>query len=456
MKKVAMLVVLAGLCGIAEAKPPLFVERPGELEFSGQLIVRPRQDLSAERSTLARERLSSMVKNYYPEVDEYTIFVPGADRSARGAGENDLAAELMSTGDYQYAHPNWICYPINTPNDPLFPSMWHHVNMQSELGWNISTGSSSILVAMTDTGVDYTHVELQNRVPGYNSASNMAEVDGGQIWDIHGHGTHVAGCAAATGNNNTGVAGVGWNLKFMMCRVTDFSSGGAYFEDLTEAARWAVEHGSRTASTSYTGVEYETISTTGDYIDSIGGLYLYAADNSSRDHYYFDWPNVIVVGATDWTDNRAWFSSYGLACDVFAPGDGIWSSTVGNNYAAWSGTSMATPVANGVLGVIWSVNPALTHHEARDIMFNSCTDIGAAGEDNVYGHGRVNLYQAVLAAQATLCLADYNGDGFVNGNDYDAFADDFDVADPAADLNNDGFVNGNDYDLFAEHFDVGC
>jgi len=451
-----MLVVLAGLCAIAEAKPPLFAERPGELEFSGQLIVRPRQDLNAEGAARARERLTGMVKKYYPEVDEYTIFVAGANERQRGTGENELAAQLMATGDYQYVHPNWICYPGGTPNDPYFPSMWHHVNMQSALGWDISTGSLSTIVAMTDTGVDVNHEDLTHRVPGYNSAEDLAEVDGGQIADIHGHGTHVSGCAAATGDNNIGVAGVGWNLSFMMCRVTDSSSGGAYLEDLTEAARWAIEHGARSASTSYTGVEYDTVGTTGDYIDSIGGIYLYAADNSARDHYYFDYPNVIVVGATDWTDTRAWFSSYGLACDVFAPGDGIWSSTIGNTYAAWSGTSMATPVANGVVGMIWSVNPALTNHEVRDILFNTCDDIGDPGDDNVYGHGRVNLRRALTMAQETLCVGDYNHDGYVNGNDYDAFAEFFEVGDHRADINHDGYVNGNDFDFFAEHFEGGC
>jgi subtilisin family serine protease len=439
-----------------DAKPPVFVERPGELEFSGQLIVRPRQDLDQAGEARARERLAGMVKTYYPEVDEYTIVVPGGEQLARGEGENELAARLLATGDYQYVHPNWMCYPCVTPNDPIFPSMWHHAKMQSTLGWDISTGSLSTIVAVTDTGVDVNHEDLTHRVPGFSAVDDLAEVDGGQIADVHGHGTHVSGCAAATGDNGKGVAGVGWNLSFMMCRVSNSSGGGAYLDDLTQAARWAIEHGARTASTSYTGVEYDTIGTTGDYIDSIGGIYLYAADNSGRDHSGFDYPNVIVVGASDSDDNRAGFSSYGLAIDVFAPGVGIWSSTIGNTYNAWNGTSMATPVANGVVGVVWSVNPALSNHQVRDILFDTCDDLGSPGEDNVFGHGRVNLAKALQAAQATLCLADFNHDGFVNGNDYDEFAVLFDAADPAADLNNDGFVNGNDYDLFAEHFDVGC
>ena len=456
MKRVAMLVVLAGLCAIAEAKPPLFAERPGELEFSGQLIVRPRQDLNAEGAARARQRLTGMVKNYYPEVDEYTIFVAGANERQRGTGENELAAQLMATGDYQYVHPNWICYPGGTPNDPYFPSMWHHVNMQSALGWDISTGSLSTIVAMTDTGVDVNHEDLTHRVPGYNSAEDLAEVDGGQIADIHGHGTHVSGCAAATGDNNIGVAGVGWNLSFMMCRVSNKTSGNAYLDDLTQGARWAIEHGARSVSCSYTGVSNATIGTTGDYIDSIGGVYLYAAGNSNSDLWNFDYANVVVVGATDQIDQKASFSSYGLACDAFAPGVAVYSTLRNGSYGFMDGTSMATPIVNGLVGMIWSVNPALTNHEVRDILFASCDDIGDPGEDDVFGHGRVNVYRALRSARATLCPGDFDHDGYVNGNDYDAFAEFFESGDPGADVNHDGYVNGNDYDLFAGHFEEGC
>ena len=117
---------------------------------------------------------------------------------------------------------------------------------------------------------------------------------------------------------------------------------------------------------------------------------------------------------------------------------------------------MATPVANGVVGMIWSVNPALTNHEVRDILFNTCDDIGDPGDDNVYGHGRVNLRRALTMAQETLCVGDYNHDGYVNGNDYDAFAEFFEVGDHRADINHDGYVNGNDYDDFASAFENGC
>ncbi len=453
---------LAGAGGVVRpaGEHTQFVERRGVLEFSGELIVRPRQDLSPERSRAARARLWPLIRKYAARVDEYVIGVPmGAGRAGvRGSGENEVAATLMATGDYQYAHPNWVCSPQQVPNDPGFSAQWHHAVMQSTLGWDLATGLPSIVIAMADSGVELTHPDLQNRVAGFNAVDDLAEVDGGSVGEVatSGHGTHVAGCAAATGNNNIGVSGVGWNLSFMMCRVSNKTSGNAYLDDLTQAARWAIEHGARSVSCSYTGVSNATIGTTGDYIDSIGGIYLYAAGNSNSDLWNFDYTNVIVVGATNQGDEKASFSSYGLAVDVAAPGVGIYSTLRNGTYGFMDGTSQATPVANGVVGVIWSVNPALTNHQVRDILFGSCDDIGAPGEDNVYGHGRVNLYKALQAARATLCPGDFNADGFVNALDYDAFAGAFEVADSAADFNDDGFVNALDYDAFAEHFEAGC
>jgi len=242
---------------------------------------------------------------------------------------------------------------------------------------------------------------LPSLVPGYNAASGKAEADGGDTSDINGHGTHVAGCAAAIGNNLIGVVGVGWNFKIMPIRVTNSPSGSAYLDDLLEGARWAVDHGAKVISASYSGVESSAIQSTGAYIRSKGGLYLYAAGNSSTNLSWFDHPDVVVVGATDPNDNRAWFSSYGKAVDVFAPGTDIWSTYLGGTYAPLSGTSMATPIANGVFALVWSFNPKLTSQQVELIVERSCDDLGAKGNDNTYGWGRVNSFKALKSARAS-------------------------------------------------------
>jgi hypothetical protein len=406
MRRSLILAVLAGSLGCfgagADDARRVFVETPGDQEFTGQMIVRPKQGLAPADRARALAMLDGITIKSYAEIDEFIVRAETPEGAAEGTGENALAALLMGSGLFQYAHPNWMCYPINTPNDPEFPNQWHHQNMQSELAWNISTGNNDIIVAFTDTGIDLTHPDLApNRVLGFNAPTDTAEIDGGQVNDLNGHGTHVAGCGAAIGNNGIGVAGCGWNMKIMMVRVSDSTGGGAFLDDILQGARWAVENGAVSASSSYSGVNNDAVGTTGTYIRSIGGLHLYAAGNSNSDWSTFDFPDTIIVGASDQSDNKAGFSSYGIAVDIFAPGVSILSTCNGGGYCFASGTSMATPVANGVVGMIWSVNPALTADEVEQILFSTCDDLGDPGNDDFFGWGRVNLFRAVAAASGS-------------------------------------------------------
>lgn len=237
----------------SECAPP-FVEHRGQKEFSGQLIVRPVQHAAPERDRRARERIAANIVKYYPEVDEYVIHVPAT--GARGDGENRVATSLMATNDYEYATPNWTLYPLATPNDPQYGSQWHLPKIQAPQAWDVQKGSSTMILAFTDTGIDLNHADLASRrVPGFNAVTDLAEANGGQVNDVHGHGTHVAGCAAAIGNNGVGVSGVGWNFKLMMVRVTNTSDGLAYTDDITQGARWAADNGARVVSSSYSGID---------------------------------------------------------------------------------------------------------------------------------------------------------------------------------------------------------
>ncbi len=464
MRSLAALFV-CGLAGsfvsLSSAQSRVFIETPGQLEFSGRLIVRPVQGLDADRDAAARAMIAGSVFRYYPEVDEYVIDAPAARAvgDARGSGENALSARLMASGLFQYAVPNWICYPLDTiPNDPLFGSQWHHTVMRSPQGWDVSTGSSATIVAVTDTGIDLTHPDLApKRVAGFDAYNRVAEVNGGSVADIHGHGTHVAGCATAMGNNSVGVSGVNWTAKIMMIRVAIDSSGGAYYDDLLFGARWAIEHGAKTASASYSGIGYDPIQTTGAYIKSIGGLYFYAAGNDARNLSDFDFPDVVIVGASEYSDQRASFSAYGKAVDIFAPGYDILSTCNGGGYCSASGTSMATPVANGVASLIWSINPALTPSQVEQILFTSCQDLGAPGNDDFFGWGRVDVRNAAQAAAATLiCPSDFNRDGFVNGDDFDSYVAAFELGSIASDFDGNGFVTGEDFDAYVAAFEAGC
>lgn len=377
-------------------------EVPGEREFSGELFIRPRQDLNATVRARALDAIARHPHRLLERTDEFILIVGGPPH-APGAAEMRVARDLLATGLFEYACPNWILYPVGTPNDPLFVDQWHHSTMRSAEAWDLHRADrdEEPIVAFTDTGI-VSHDELGNRVPGFNCVSDVAEINGGNMTDIHGHGTHVAGCAAAAGENGVGVAGVGWNLRIMPIRVSESASGTASMDNLLQGIQWAAEHGAKVVSASYSGIGHPPIETTGAYVRTLGTNLLWAAGNSGTDHASWDFSNVLVVGASDQSDARASFSGYGRGVDLFAPGVAILSSTRDGGYQAWSGTSMATPIANGALALIRSANPLLSAAHAEHVLLHSCDPWGLQKNDEQFGFGRINLERAVEYAQAAL------------------------------------------------------
>lgn len=386
--------------------PPVYVETPGDREFSGEMIVRPiqleqwqKQGLgpgdAAQRAADARLAASAyVVIEYVPQTDEYIIRVPS------GKTENQVSAELMATGLFQYAEPNWILYPIACPNDPLLANQWHHNanRMQSCDGWGIHTGDPSVGVGICDTGVLTTHQDLLlHRREGYNAVDRLWESNGGNISPVHPHGTQTTGCAAANGNNGVGVSGVGWNLSHRMMRVSNSSGGSSSQATLQHAARTSIEAGDKVASVSYSGVDSSSNLTTATYIKSIGGLLVWAAGNDNRNISLSerDADDIIVAAATDQNDNKASFSNYGRMVDVAAPGVSVYTTTSTGGYAAVSGTSFACPLTAGLVALIWSQNPGFTPDQVEDVLKQSSEDLGTAGVDDIYGHGRINVFNAM-------------------------------------------------------------
>lgn len=399
------LIALSAL-GLAQVQAPgKYWEKEGQVEFSGEMIVRPVQPATLKAlgytdamvitvENRARKRMQGITREYVGATDEFIVKIP------KGYNENSFSLLLMKSGDYEYAHPNFICYPLSDPNDPLFPQQWHHQTIQAPQAWDIFTGSNNVIVGICDTGVDRNHEDIgPNRVPGYNAVDDKAEVDGGDVQDIHGHGTHTTGDAAAIGNNGKGVSGVGWNFKTMMVRVSNSPGGGSAMDILTKAARYAADHGCRTVSVSYSGVDSDTVGTAGTYCKNVANAnLLWAAGNDNRDLSGFSWPDVIVVGASNEADQKAGFSAYGRGVHVFAPGTNIVSTTLGGGYGANSGTSMAAPVANGACALMVSANPALTAQQVQDILESTCDQIGPP---SIFGFGRINVFKALQAAAAS-------------------------------------------------------
>jgi hypothetical protein len=285
-----------------------------------------------------------------------------------------------------------------TPDDPEFSRQWHLPKIQAPTAWDVSQGDG-ITVAILDTGVEASHPDLVgNLVPGWNVVSNNSDTS-----PIMWHGTSVAGTVAASGNNATGVASVAWNARIMPIRITDRTDGVASWSAMASGFLWAADHGADVANLSYGLSAYSsTINNAAQYLRSKGGLAVAAAGNNNTDRGLSDNPYLIAVAATTSSDARASYSNYGANIDVAAPGSSIYTTYVNGGYKSVSGTSFASPTTAGVVALIKATNPALSPDTVENILESSAVDLGDAGWDPLFGHGRVDAGAAVqLAAGET-------------------------------------------------------
>ena len=423
-----------------------FAEIAGIREFTGQMIVRPRtrRDFEAQgldrsqafaRRAEARRTLSAYeLIAHVPTTDEYILRVPP------GQTEEEMAAALMSSENFEFAQPDWLLAPLavaaptqssssqqipaagqrppirklNCPDDPYLPLQWHHAanRLNSCAAWELETGGTSIQVAVCDTGIRKTHTDLQlHRLEGYNAVDQLWESEGGNVNPVHSHGTRTTGTVAANGDNGIGVVGVGWNLSHRMLRVSNQSDGGAYLSALQHAARTAVESGDRVINISYHGASLSN-GPTATYVKSQGGLLLWGAGNTSSNHSHADRDadDLIVVGATDQNDGLASFSTYGTFIDLVAPGVGIMTTDYASDtaYVTADGTSYACPLTTGVCAMIWSARPNLSPNDVERILKAGADDIGAPGLDVLFGHGRINLMNSLALDGSAIPIAEFN------------------------------------------------
>lgn len=402
-----MLAAFSAFAYTATYTPPL-KEVPGVMEFSGQVVARPLQvstllELGYSQAAadfirkVAAADIANDVKEYVPETDEYILTVP------QGMADREFVLMLRAKGNYDYVTPDWRVFPTVIPNDTQWANLWGHVKAQTPQAWDLFTGANTIIVANCDTGVRLDHEEFVGQlVPGFNAVNDLPQASGGQVNDLHGHGTHTMGTMAALGNNAKGITGIGWNFKGMPVRVSNLASGSANMSDLTQGARWAADNGARAVNVSYSGVSDPTVQTTGNYLKvTKNSLLCWAAGNNNTNQSGFDWADVIIVGATDSADARASFSNYGTSVDCVAPGVNILSTYLSStsSYAWMDGTSMATPFVTGLCALLMASNPGgLTAAAVEANLYAGCQDLGAAGDDSVFGKGRVNAYKSLRNA----------------------------------------------------------
>ncbi|CAG0992104.1 partial serine protease, partial [Anaerolineae bacterium] len=312
---------------------------------------------------------------------------------------SESIAVISSCPEVRYAEPNYTVSIADTiPSDPGLGAQYGLVNIRAPQGWDYSTGSSSVTIAILDTGVDLGHADLAGKiVPGYDFVN-----DDSVPQDDNGHGTYAAGIAAAIGNNGVGVAGVSWGARIMPVKVLN-AGGGGFFADTADGIVWATDYGAQIINLSLGGVSPSTVLQDAvDYAYGKGVLLVAAAGNDNGTiRYPARYPNVVAVGAVDGLNNRAWNSNYGAELDLVAPGVNIYSTTIGG-YGYDSGTSMAAPYVSGLAAILYGIPGNGSSALVTSQMESSALDLGPAGFDVYHGFGLIQMDSAIKMAIPTM------------------------------------------------------
>ena len=407
------------------------------------LLKKDKALLSKQEKRILRRLKRAGEKAAVPALDR--IYKLQLDLEADQSIQEVLAAYNRDPS-VEYAELNYIVSICKTPDDALYPLQWPLDNIGQDYpesgyynpppgtpdcdidapeAWDIHTGSSKIIVAVVDSGVDYKHRDLQDNIwvnqTELNGVADVDDDDNGYIDDIYGydfinndsdpiddlgHGTHCSGIIAAGGNNGLDISGVCWNAKIMALKFLN-AAGEGYTSDAVVAFYYAVENGADVISNSWGGDDYsETLEEAIDYAHSQGVIMVAAAGNDYSDSplYPAYYEHMIAVAATNSNDAKASFSNYGDWVDIAAPGVDILSlratgtsrgTPYDSNTTIATGTSMACPHVAGACALLLSFNASLTSDEVYDILMETGDPISPG---ICLSDGRLNLLNALLAA----------------------------------------------------------
>jgi len=361
-----------------------------------------------------------------PGLEIYKFQIPQAFSVA------EMVYALRQNPDVEYAEPNYEAHITVTPNDPLFRYQYALANTGQEVGtggprgtsgadiqatraWDETKGSASVTIAIVDTGVDLLHPDLKNKI---KSAGRDFVNNDNDATDDNGHGTMVAGIAAADTNNNEGIAGVAWNCKILPVKVVD-AEGNGFYDAIVAGVRWAADNGASVINMSIGGPDTaDSLRDAVKYAHDKGVVVCAAVGNDDSAVLYpaaYD-AYVLAVAATDYADARASFSNFGPQIDVAAPGVRVacpvptwfWAANGGRSsdspYALADGTSMSAPLVTGLAALIRGLKPELSADSVMDIIRYTSDDVNSGqhkGKDDFIGYGRINLAKALVPIKIT-------------------------------------------------------
>jgi subtilisin family serine protease len=418
------------------ARPPKYRD--------GEVLVKFRQHVSEAGRKKFHSRHGSQRLKEFPALRLHHA------KLRQGLSVEEAVRLYRADPDVEYAEPNYSYRSQALPGDPRFGELWGLRNTGQTGGtpnadinvagaWNVSTGSSSVVVAVIDTGVDYNHPDLAANMwkNPWETAGNGIDDDGnGYVDDLygidvagqdadpmdeHGHGTHVAGTIGAVGANGLGVVGVNWNVRIMACRFLN-AQGIGYTDNAITCLQYIKAMRDKgvnivASNNSWSGIDYSQALY--DAIKAVPEvLFIAAAGNSAANNdttasypANFDLPNVISVAATDASDNLAYFSDYGKgSVHVGAPGVDILSTLPAQNnwgltggYGQISGTSMAAPHVSGLAALLKAQDPSRDWRSIKNLILSGGDPVASLAGKTITGK-RINAGGSVNCAERPLLL----------------------------------------------------
>lgn len=350
-----------------------------------------------------------------PKLDVWLLKIP----------EGEVPSILAALGNQKavlFSEPNYIARAFTIPNDPEWKTQETYLqNIQMPQAWDLPVGQVDAIIAVIDTGIDTSHSELASKIwinlgelgddtKGRNKNNNGNDDDNngyiddwrgwnaisnnGDIEDSNGHGTHIAGIAVASANNDLGIAGIAWGSHIMVLKALE-SSGEGGSAQVAKAIIYAANQGASVINLSLGSSSYSVLLDMAVEYAVESGLTIVAAAGdvgAPLANYPAALSEVISVGAVDEKNHIAKFSPFGDTVDIFAPGVNIYSTWPGGGYKNQTGTSQAAAHVSGVAAMLASMPNMQSSKQIRDALLLSASPLGRVGKEP----GLLQAYSALM------------------------------------------------------------